>query len=126
MPIRDAREGDEIAIAELVDTSRDAVREMLRHRTVRVAEESGDVVGMVSFDATPEGVQVTRLAGQPDRRSRLLEEPVRFGEQEDLPIEMVVPASDDRCAEALQSAGFEKAGDGPAFQGTRTVVFRRE
>ena len=126
MPIRDAREGDEIAIANLVDTSRDAVREMLRLRTVRVLETSGEVVGMVSFDATPEGVQVTRLAGPTERLSRLLEEPIRFGESENLPIEMVVPTDEQGNTAALRSAGFEEIGNGPGFRGTPTIVFRRE
>lgn len=124
MAIRDANEEDVERIAPLLDTSRDAVRGIIRDRTVRLCEDDAGV-GIVSFDATPEAVHVTWLAGEPETYADLLGEPVRFGEREGLAVEMVVPEARAPVRDALEATGFRAIGEGPAFGGEATTVFRR-
>lgn len=128
MTIRDATEDDLDRLAHLADTSRDAAHGMLRDRTVRVhckeAAPEAPVTGVVSFDATEVAVQVTRLAGEVSCYERLLEEPLRFANTENLPVEMVVPQEAQDLRRVLDEAGFESVREGPSFQGQATTLFR--
>lgn len=125
MAIRDATESDAQRIAGLVGTSTDAARGIVRDRTVRVCVEDAHIAGVVSFDATSSAVQVTGLAGDPGTYGTLIDEPVRFGEREGLPIEMVVPTSDEAVIASLEAAGFDPVADGPSFGGEPTACYRR-
>ena len=126
MPIRDAEEPDAAAISVFAETSADAVREMIRRRTVRVSETADGIQAMVSFDATPNHVQIASLAGNTADFERLLQEPIRFGEQVELPVQMVIPVTEKASVQALESAGFDHIGEGPMFEGTPTLVYRRQ
>jgi len=125
MDVRDAVEEDAGAVADLTGLPSAAARELLHDRSVRVAIEGEATAGVVAFDARPEVVHVTRLAGEPDAMARLLAEPVRFAEREGMAVELVVPDG-EAAAEVALAEGFEDVGAGPRFEGTRTRRFRLE
>ncbi|MFB6120919.1 MAG: hypothetical protein ABEJ68_07380 [Halobacteriaceae archaeon] len=123
MDVRDAVEEDAAAMADLTGLPTAAARELLHDRSVRVAVHEDEVVGVVAFDARPDVVHVTRLSGDPDVLPGLLAEPIRFAKREGMAVELVVPAGDP-AADVAADEGFEDAGAGPQFEGTRTRRFR--
>lgn len=132
MQIRDAREGDESAIAALADGDIDP-RHLIRERIVRVATDpsesagedtAGDAIaGFCAFDARPEAVHVTRVGGDEDAIRLLLDDAIRYADRENLPVEAVVPVGGS-TAVALETRGFEGVGSGPRFEGQETTRFR--
>jgi hypothetical protein len=124
MNVRDATADDADAIDALAGTALDAAR-LVRDRTVRVADDDGDVRGFVAFDAWRGTVHVTRLDGDPEAVRELLDEPREFAAHEDVPVEVVL-VEDDALADVLTDAGFEDAGPGPMFDGARTRRYRCE
>jgi hypothetical protein len=89
------------------------------------AEES--VSGFVSFDARSETVYVTQLAGETSEVcSRLLEEPRRFADCEEMAVEFVIEETNEAAREAARAEGFEAVGPGPRFEGEKTTRFRLE
>ncbi len=127
MEIRDALEPDRQAVAEVVGTSVPAAARMIRERTVRVAT-GGDrdhIRGVVSFDVSDDSVRITRLAGDPEAYGPLLEEPLRYAERESMAVESVVPRTEPRVREHIETRDFESVGPGPTFHGTETVRYRR-
>jgi hypothetical protein len=146
MDVRDAVEADAERLAELTGSPRDVMRNLVHDRTVRVVErdrdredpagsdgetDAGDeaadsaaVCGFVSYDARADTVHVTQLEGDPTVADRLLDEPLRFAESEDMAVELLVPEGETETREAADRAGFEHAGPGPAFEGERTVRYR--
>ncbi|SEO60697.1 hypothetical protein SAMN04487948_103461 [Halogranum amylolyticum] len=138
MNVRDAVEDDADALAALADLPPDAMRTVIHDRTVRVGElpsaEDGDEGGaeseapeprgFVSFDVRDNVVHVTQFGGPRDACERLLEEPVRFAENEGMDVEVVVTANDESMRAAVEAVGFEKKGSGPMFEGQRTVRYR--
>ncbi len=144
MNVRDALEADADALAAIADSPTDVMRNLVHDRTVRVAEDgthdphadvsssqySGsnpeDLLGFISFDAKADTVHVTQLDGTADACERLLAEPVRFADSESMAVEILVSPSDSTILEAADALGFERAGRGPRFDGSRTVRFRLE
>lgn len=126
MDVRDAVEDDAAAMAALADAPEGVMRGMVHDRSVRVAVDGEEVLGFVSYDARREAVYVTELAGDPAVAEPLLEEPRGFAAGEDLPVEVVLDAEDDARRAVVESAGFERAGEGPRFENTRTVRYRVE
>jgi hypothetical protein len=152
METHDAVEDDATRIAELTGAPTSVTRELVHDRTTKVTTrassdeteegdgdgnededngerkpgDDGDLLGVVSFDARREAVHVTQLAGTTAAVSRLLNEPIRFAEREDMAVEAVLEADESDCHEAVREAGFERAGSGPRFEGRETVVFRFE
>jgi hypothetical protein len=145
MQVRDAVEADAEGLSRLADAPTDVMRGVVHDRTVRVLEspaaetrgESGsgadseddasgsDLVGFVSFDARSETVYVTQLAGESaDACSRLLQEPRRFADCEDMAVEFVVEDTHDAARRAAREEGFEAVGPGPRFEGEETTRFR--
>lgn len=124
MDVRDAVEADAGHLAELTGTPTDVMRNLVHDRTVRVAEDGEDIVGFVSYDARETTVHVTQLEGEPAVCDRLLEEPVRFARGEGMAVELLVPEPDSEAQSAADSAGFERVGSGPRFDGTPTVKYR--
>lgn len=126
MRVRDAVEADADRLAARADLPAEALRQLVHDRTVRVAEpdDDGDLLGFLAFDADESCVHVTQLRGEPGAVDRLLEEPVRFAGREGMAVEITVPESDERVREAVESAGFEEAGDGPRFDGEPTRRYR--
>jgi hypothetical protein len=127
MDLRDAVEADAERLAELTDTPRDVMVNLVHDRTVRVAiDPSADdaIVGFVSYDAREETVHVTQLEGDPPVCDRLLAEPVRFAEREGMTVELLVPEDETDTRTAAEEAGFESAGTGPTFEGQPTVRLR--
>ena len=124
MDVRDAVEADAGRLAELTGTPSDVMRNLVHDRTVRVAEGDEDIRGFVSYDARETTVHVTQLEGTPEVCDRLLEEPVRFARGEGMAVELLVPEPDSEAQSAADSAGFERVGAGPRFDGTPTVKFR--
>jgi hypothetical protein len=86
--------------------------------------DSAAVCGFVSYDARADTVHVTQLEGDATVADRLLDEPLRFAESEDMAVELLVPEGETETREAADRAGFEHAGSGPAFEGERTVRYR--
>ncbi|WP_255151563.1 hypothetical protein [Halorarius halobius] len=123
MDVRDAVEADAERMAELTGSPADVMRNLVHDRTVRIAEAGEETRGFVSFDAQRETVHVTQLEGTHDACERLLEEPVRFAEREGMAVELLVAEDDDLRAVAHE-AGFTEHGEGPRFEGTRTVRYR--
>lgn len=125
MEIRDAVEADAERLATLTGTPTDVMRNLVHDRTVRVATDEGDeeVHGFVSFDAEDSTVHVTQLEGDPDLCERLLGEPTRFADGEEMNVELLVVESDETVQEAAERAGFDEDGDGPRFEGTRTTRY---
>ena len=124
MRVRDAVESDAEALARLADGPLDVVRNLVHDRTVRVAEDDGDVLAFVSFDARPGTVYVTQLGGDAAAVERLLEEPVRFAETEGMAVELLVAEDDEAIRGAAVDVGFDRDGEGPRFDDVRTVRYR--
>ena len=126
MDVRDAVEADAERLADLTDTPRDVMRNLIHDRTVRVAERGEDIVGFVSYDARERTVHVTQIEGDPDAVERLLDEPVRFARTENMAVELLAPESEERAQQAARDAGFEEVGTGPHFEGEPTRRYRLE
>lgn len=136
MRVRDAVEDDGEALGELAGAPAEVMRNVVHDRTVRVAEresdsgeegdEDPDIDGFVGFDAMPGTIRVTYLRGSKAARERLLEEPVRFARKEGMAVEVVVPESETETTDVVESAGFERSGSGPRFDGSRTLKYRLE
>jgi len=124
MHVRDATADDAAALDRVADDDLDAAR-LVRDRTVRVADDDGDLAGFVAFDAWRGVVHVTRLNGDPAVVEQLLDAPREFAAHEDLPVEVVLSAGDS-LGEVLREVGFEDAGPGPRFDGTETRRYRWE
>jgi len=88
------------------------------------AVDSAAVCGFVSYDARADTVHVTQLEGDATVADRLLEEPLRFAEREDMAVELLAPEGETETREAAERAGFERAGPGPTFEGESTVRYR--
>jgi hypothetical protein len=123
MDVRDATEGDAERVAALTGTPTGTARELVHERTVRVAVREGTVVGVVAFDARPDAVHVTRLAGEHAAATRLLAEPKRFAERERMAVEYLAPEGDSGL-DAAREAGFDDDGPGPRFEGKPTRRLR--
>lgn len=124
MHIRDATADDAAALDRVADDDLDAAR-LVRDRTVRVADDSGDLAGFVAFDTWRGAVHVTRLDGDPDVVEQLLDAPRKFAAHEDLAVEVVL-VKDDALADVLLDVGFEDTGPGPRFGGEKTRRYRCE
>lgn len=156
MEIRDAVEADVPALAALADVPPTALRNLVHERSVRILvrddsespasqTQSGDdegewagdetlggdataegVDGFLSFDVRDGAVHVTQFGGDQAAGERLLAEPLRFARSEGLPVEALVSEADDTLRAALEAVGFERAGDGPRFDGGPTDRYRFE
>lgn len=131
MHVREATPADAPAIEALVSGDLDADR-LVRDRRVIVAQsgdptqddQGGNIEGVLSYDTFRETVHVSTLVGDSEVVTALLVEPRRFAERESLPIEIVVPASDNALREAVENGGFEAVGDGPSFEGSPSKRYR--
>lgn len=123
MEVREGVPDDADAIESRSTTDLDASR-LLVDRRVIVAENEGKVVGFCAYEAWDGTVHVSAINGEPSVVERLLEEPRRFAEREGLPIEIVVPESDEEVSEAVDEAGFDPVGPGPRFAGEPTRRYR--
>ena len=126
MEVRDAVEADAERLAALTDAPRDVMRNLVHDRTVRVVEREGEIVGFVSYDAREQTVHVTQLEGDADTYQRLLDEPLGFAAAEGMAVELLAPEDETAVHGAARDAGFEEVGNGPRFEGRRTVRFRLE
>ena len=126
MNVRDAIEADAERLAVLTGSPTDVMRNLVHDRTVRVAESGDTVEGFVSYDAEDSTVHVTQLEGDAELCERLLAEPRRFADQEDMEIELLAMETDDAAKTAAERAAFERCGPGPRFDGARTVRYRWE
>jgi len=124
MEIRDAVEDDADRLADLTGTPQDVMRNLVHDRTVRVATEDDELAGFVSYDAREDTVHVTQLEGGDGVRDRLLEEPIRFADTEDMTVELLVTETEGETREAAEDAGFDHVGSGPRFEGEQTVRYR--
>jgi hypothetical protein len=79
---------------------------------------------VLAYEVRSDAVHVARLAGSNRGVEALLAEPERFADAEGLPVEAVTPAADEDTRSALATAGFEEVGEGPRFEGDRTVRYR--
>lgn len=131
MHVREATPADAPAIEALVAGDLDADR-LVRDRRVIVAERDettdedgdGNIEGVLSYDTFGDTVHVSTLVGDSELVKALLVEPRRFAEREELPIEIVVPESDEVLREAVENGGFEVVGDGPSFEGGPSKRYR--
>ncbi len=143
MKVRDAVEGDAQALAALTDAPPTVLRNVIHDRSVRLLvddsdegtwasdedEESaldGEVHGFVSFDVRDGVVHLTQFGGDREACERLLSEPLRFARSEGFPVEALVGEGDDALRAALEAAGFEHFGRGPAFGDNPTDRYRFE
>lgn len=126
MEVREATEADADRLAEFAGAPTDVMRNLVHDRTVRVAVEDHEAVGFVSFDAEASTVYVTQIEGTPSSCERLLEEPVRFADNEGMSVELLVPETDDQTRRLVEQSAFEPGGTGPRFEGTPTVRYRLE
>lgn len=131
MHVREATPADAPAIEALVAGELDADR-LVRDRRVIVAQREettdddpdGDIEGVLSYDTFGDTVHVSMLVGDAEVVKALLVEPRRFAEREELPIEIVVPDSDEALREAVENGGFEVVGEGPSFEGDPSKRYR--
>ena len=126
MDIRDAVEADADRLAELTGSPQDVMQNLVHDRTVRVATEDDAIEGFVSYDAREDTIHVTQLEGTNGIRDHLLQEPVRFADNEGMAVELLVPEDEGETREAAEDAGFEHTGSGPTFAGQPTVRYRLE
>ena len=132
MEVRDAVEDDAARMAELTGAPASVMRELVHDRSTRVATvesgteagANGGLAGVVSFDARPDAIHVTRLTGTDEAVSRLLDEPIRFARREDMAVEVLIEVERTDLQEAVSEAGFERVESGPRFEGQETVAFR--
>ena len=124
MELRDAVEADAGRLAELTDSPRDVMRNLVHDRTVRVAEEGEEIRAFLSYDARQHTVHVTQMEGDPDAFPDLLAEPVGFARAEGMAVEMLVPEGEPAVEDAAIAAGFEDVGAGPRFDGQPTTKLR--
>lgn len=145
MQVRDARERDAPAMADLTDAPEEVLRNVVHERSVRVLiedvdGEGGDVDGgdgdadggdegtalrgFVSFDAREGAVDVTQFGGDSEACERLLAEPISFARREGLLVELLLRDGDDAMRAAVDAAGFESVGEGPRFGGEATQRYR--
>jgi hypothetical protein len=125
MEIRDAVEADAERLAALTGAPTDVMRNLVHDRTVRVAEDDGEVQGFVSYDAQGRTVHVTQLEGEtPAIHQRLLDEPTRFADREGMDVELLVPEHDETTQTAVEKTEFDEHGPGPRFDGTHTTRYR--
>ena len=136
MKVRDAVEGDAPALAALTDAPPTVLRNVIHDRSVRLlvedddegtwAEEGepGEVHGFVSFDVRDGVVHLTQFGGDREACEQLLAEPLRFARAEGLPVEALIGEGDDALEAALDSAGFDRMGHGPSFDGQPTHRYR--
>ncbi len=139
MQIRDAVEADATEMVEMADAPADVMRNLIHDRTVRVAVPeqppgedpnedttgtASELLGFVSFDAQEGTVHITQLNGTDTACERLVEEPLRFAEQENMPVEFLIPRSDKQLTTIAEQVGFERVEQGPVFKGTRTIRYR--
>lgn len=142
MKVRDAVEGDAPALAALTDAPPTVLRNVIHDRSVRLLVEDtdegtwategeaengapdGEIHGFVSFDVRDGVVHLTQFGGDREACERLLAEPLRFARAEGLPVEALVGEDDDALQAALEDAGFQHLGQGPAFGGARTDRYR--
>ncbi|MFC7167193.1 hypothetical protein [Halospeciosus flavus] len=126
MYVRDAVDEDAPAMADLADLPRAAADRLLRERRVRVAAEDADdeIVGFAAYDTYNGAIHVTRLAGDEASFDDLLDEPRGLARSEDLPVEVVVPESDEETRRAVETLGFEARENGPRFEGEETRKYR--
>ncbi len=126
MRVRDAIEADGGRLAELADVPTEVMADVVHDRTVCVAESDEEIQGFVGFDALENRVCVTHLYGTESACEHLLDEPIRFAENEKMAVEMLLPESEADTAAAAERVGFERAGSGPRFGGQQTLRFRLE
>lgn len=126
MDVRDALEDDAGTLAAMTGSPSDVMRNLIHHRSVRVAEADGDIIGFVSFDAEQRTVYVTQLSGETKVAKRLLDEPLRFASKEQMTVELLVPEDEAPILDAADSVGFNRIGTGPRFGSTPTVRLRKE
>lgn len=132
MAVREATVEDVDRLASLFETSSATAAALIQERTVRVLTESEEMAessaiqAAVAFDATESAVHVTRLVGDPDGFTRLLAEPLTFAAAEGLPVESVVPESDESICRAMEATDFKTDGPGPWFDGNPTIRYRCE
>ncbi|WP_433628896.1 hypothetical protein [Halomicrococcus sp. NG-SE-24] len=124
MRVRDAVESDGGRLADLAGVPSEVMANVVHDRSVRVAETDDDIVGFVGFDARKDAVHVTHLYGSRAACERLLDEPVRFAASEAMTVELLVPEDEDETMSAARANDFERAGNGPRFEGQETVRFR--
>ncbi|WP_299235529.1 hypothetical protein [Natronomonas sp.] len=124
MSIRDAVEADAERLAAFTDAPTDVMRNLVHDRTVRVVGSGDAVEGFISYDAEDSTVYVTQLEGSTEVCERLLAEPRRFADGEDMRVELLAMETDEAVKAAAERAGFERRGAGPRFDGTRTVKYR--
>ncbi|MFB6111088.1 MAG: hypothetical protein ABEJ35_00975 [Halobacteriaceae archaeon] len=122
---REATPEEAGAIAELLSLPEAAAQRLLRARTVEVAFEDGSAIGCLAYEIHDGAVRVTALGGRTAAIQALLEAPRRLGAAEDLPVVVLVPDGEAEIATAIETAGFEAAGEGPAFRGRPTTTYRR-
>ncbi len=126
MNIRDAVEADAERLAALTGAPTDVMRNLIHDRTVRVADVEDTVEGFVSYDAEGSTVHVTQLEGDANLCERLLAEPRRFADREQMDVELLAMETDDAAKTAAERAAFERRGPGPRFDGVQTVRYRWE
>ena len=126
MNVRDAVEADAERLAALTDAPTDVMRNLVHDRTVRVADDGDSVGGFISYDAENSTVHVTQLEGSAEICERLLAEPRRFANQEEMGVELLAMETDEAAKTAAERAAFERRGAGPRFDGVKTVRYRWE
>lgn len=118
MDIRDAVEDDAEKLAGLAESPQDVLKNMVHDRTVRVAVKNNEIIAFVSFDAIPGTVHITQLVGNTDGCERLLEEPIRFAENENMRVEILIPATASTIKQTVRDAGFTPIEPGSHFNDT--------
>lgn len=90
------------------------------------AAEDREICGFLAFDADEGAVHVTQVAGDREAVAMLLAEPIRFAENEGMPVEVFVPDAETPVVEAVEDAGFQVVDRGPWFGGEPTRRYRLE
>jgi hypothetical protein len=124
--IRTATEADAEVVGAVLGLPEAATERLLRTRTVQVAVDEDTVVSCVSYDVYDGAVEVTRIGGDPDTLTALLDAPRRLAKSEGLPVRVLVPDDDTDTAEIVAANGFERVGSGPRFADQATTRYRWE
>lgn len=122
--VRPATEGDLDTLSTILDLPGRAVHRLVHDRTTHIAERDGDPIAGLAYEYWQDTLQVTHLGGDPDGIEAILAEPRAVADRRNLTLEAIVPTDDESAVAAVEAAGFEMVGDGPAFEGGPTRRYR--
>lgn len=122
--VRSATEEDVPALTRLLDLPERAVMRVLHERSTHVATTDEEPIAGLAYDLWNDTVHITHLGGEADGIAAVLSEAQETAARRGLAVEAIVPIDDEPTVTAIEGAGFDDVGHGPAFRGEATRRYR--